>query len=95
MALNLKYQTAGEFAARFWARVRDAFDAGDKLQYARLLFWLEERLAAGDITDAQARTSFNSAFGRVLTAAQWTTLRSSRIRPAHDRYAAMLAEGAL
>jgi hypothetical protein len=49
-------------------------------------------LVAGDITDAQARNSFNAAFGRSLTAGQWTTLRSSRITPAHDRYAAMLIE---
>jgi len=50
---------------------------------------------SGDLTDLQARNSFNAAFGRSLTAQQWTTLRANRITPAHDRYAAILAEGAL
>lgn len=91
MALNLRHQTAGEFAARFWARVRQA----DKIEFARLMWWLTRRLVAGDITDAQARNSFNAAFNRSLTAQQWTNLRASRITPAHDRYAAILAEGEL
>ena len=92
MALTLSQQTAAEFAARFWARVKAAKLAGDQAEFSRLLYWLTERLLAGDITDAQARNSFNAAFGRSLTAGQWATLRSSRITPAHDRYAAMLIE---
>lgn len=95
MALNLQHQTAAEFAARFWSRVRVAKRDGRMVDYARLLYWLERRLVAGDITDAQARNSFNAAFGRALNAAQWTTLRTTRIKAAHDRYAAMLAEGDL
>lgn len=91
MALNLRHQTAAQFAARFWERVR----AADRLEFSRLMWWLTRRLVAGDITDAQARNSFNAAFGRSLTALQWTTLRANRITPAHDRYAAMLAEGEL
>ncbi len=91
MALNLRHQTASEFAARFWARVEQAQDT-DKQEFGRLLWWLTRKLVAGDITDAQARVSFNTAFGRSLTAGQWTTLRSNRITPAHDRYAAILAE---
>jgi hypothetical protein len=91
MALNLRHQTAAEFAVRFWARVR----AADKLEFSRLMYWLERRLVAGDLTDLQARTSFNTAFGRNLNATQWTALRTTRIKPAHDRYAAMLAEGEL
>lgn len=91
MALNLRHQTAAEFAGRYWARVR----AADKLEFARLMWWLTRRLNAGDLTDAQARNSFNAAFGRSLTGVQWTALRASRITPAHDRYAAMLAEGDL
>lgn len=94
MALNLRHQTAAEFAARFWARVESVMGT-DKLEFCRLMYWLERRLVAGDLTDAAARNSFNAAFGRSLTAGQWTTLRSSRITPAHDRYAAMLAEGDL
>lgn len=89
MALNLRHQTPAEFAARFWARVR----AAEKLELSRLMYWLTRRIVAGDITDLQARNSFNVAFGRNLNATQWTTLRSNRITPAHDRYAAILAEG--
>ena len=91
MALNLRHQSAAQFAARFWARARVA----DKLEFSRLMWWLTRRLVAGDLTDAQARNSFNAAFGRSLTAQQWATLRASRITPAHDRYAAILAEGEL
>lgn len=95
MPLSLSHQTAAEFSARFWKRVIEAKQASNQVEYCRLLHWLTERLNAGDITDAQARSSFNAARGRTLTAGQWTTLRSSRITPAHDRYAAMLAEGDL
>lgn len=95
MALTLNHQTAGEFAARFWEAVKAAYQAGDKFRYCRLLYWLERRLVSGDITDAGARVSYNTAFGKSLSAAQWTTLRTNRIKPAHDRWAAMLAEGEL
>jgi hypothetical protein len=91
MALNLRHQTPAQFAARFWERARDA----DRVEFSRLMYWLTRRLVAGDLTDLQARNSFNTAFGRSLTAQQWTTLRASRITPAHDRYAAILAEGEL
>jgi len=95
MALNLRHQTAAEFAARYWARVLEAYRQNNKLRYGRLLYWLVENINNGNITDAQARATFNTAYGRALTAAQWTTLKTNRITPAHDRYAAMLAEGAL
>lgn len=91
MALNLRHQTAAQFAARFWARARVA----DKVEFSRLMWWLTRRLVAGDLTDTQARNSFNAAFGRTLNATQWANLRASRITPAHDRYAAILAEGDL
>lgn len=94
MALVLVHQTAAEFAARFWLLVQQNIGK-DNVTFERLMWWLTERLNAGDITDAQARNSFNTAFNRTLTAAEWTTLRANRITPAHDRYAAMLAEGAL
>lgn len=94
MALNLRHQTAAEFAVRFWGRVQYA-QANDKVLFGKLCAWLLARITAGDITDAQARNSFNSVFGRSLTAAQWTTLKTIRIQPAADRYNAMMAEGAL
>lgn len=93
MALNLKYQTGEQFAARFWAAVREAYQSGDKVRFCRLLYWLERRLVSGDITDAGARASYNAAFSKSLNATQWTNLRAARIKPAHDRWAAMLAEG--
>lgn len=92
MALNLQHQTPAQFAARFWSRVAASRAAGRQIDYCRLLWWLHKRLVAGDITDAQARNSFNAHFGRSLTAAQWTQLRANRITPAHDRYEAMMAE---
>lgn len=66
MALALKHQTAAEFIARF----REAYRNADKERLARLAKWLMARIAAGDITDAQARNAFN------LTVAQWGTLKT-------------------
>jgi len=94
MPLDLRHQTAAEFAARFWTRVASV-QSTNKVEFCRLMWWLTRKLVAGDITDAQARSSYNTAFGKSLTAGQWTTLRSNRITPAHDRYASMLAEGDL
>lgn len=95
MALNLAHQTDAEFAARFWAAVLDAQQSGNKTRLHRLIWWLLQRIAAGDITDAGARVTFNTAFGRSLSAAQWTTFKTSRLQPIADRYAAVLAEEAL
>lgn len=81
-------------APRFWRAVRWAQD-NDKVIFSGLCWLLEEWLLAGKVTDAQARSSFNTEFGRALSATQWTTLRTSRIQPAHDRFAAMLSDGAL
>ncbi len=94
MALNLKHQTAAEFALRFWTKVQQA-QREDKVLFGKLCAWLMEKIAAGDITDAQARTTFNTVFGRSLTSVQWTALKTSRLQPAADRYNAMLAEGSL
>ena len=66
MPLSLSHQTAAEFAARFWKRVIAAKQASNQVEYCRPLHWLTEKLIAGDITDAQARNSFNAAFGRSL-----------------------------
>lgn len=95
MALNLKHQTAAQFAARFWTKLQTAFDRGNKIEYSRLIWWLSNRIAAGDLTNAQVRDSFNVHFGRSLNAAQWTTLVNTRFIPARDRYQAMLDEAAL
>lgn len=95
MALVLNHQTAAEFAARFWSSVLEAQRSADKVRLHRLVWWLLQRIAAGDITDAGARTTFNTAFNRALTAAQWNTFKSSRLQPIADRYAATLAEADL
>jgi len=95
MALNLQHQTAAEFAARYWTRVLEAYQQGDKIRYCHLLYWLIKNINNGNVTDAQARATFNAAYNRALTAGQWATLKTNRITPAYDRYAAMLAEGAL
>ncbi len=92
MALNLRHQTGAEFALRFWARVQRAKRQGDQLEVHRLIVWLLARITAGDITDTQARNAFNTANGRLLTAPQWNTLKTSRMQPMATRYAAMLAE---
>lgn len=90
----LKYQSAGEFGARFWRRVQQA-QGQDRLRFARLVWWLIERINAGDITDAGARASYNAAFGRALTLPEWAALKATRLTPIHDRYAALDAEGSL
>lgn len=66
MALLLKHQTAAEFIARF----REAYRNADRERLARLAKWLLARIAAGDITDTQARNAFG------LTAAQWDTKKT-------------------
>lgn len=95
MALNLRHQTAAEFAARFWARLQAAYQAGDKLTYHRMVWWIWTRVQAGDLTSDQVRQSFNAAFNRSLNTAQWNSLVTTRFVPMKDRYLALLAEGVL
>lgn len=95
MALDLKHQTAAQFAERFWARVKDAYQRGDKVEFARLITWVWQRVTAGDLTNDQVRLSFNAAYGRSLNTTQWNTLVSTRLVPIKDRYLAMLAEDGL
>ena len=95
MALTLNHQTAAEFAARFWAKVRLAYARGDKLTYHRLIWWVWSRVQAGDLTNDQVRLSYNAAFGKSLNPSQWTTLVTTRLVPIKDRYLAMLAEADL
>ena len=54
MALNLKHQTAAEFAARLRERYRSA----SREDASRIATWILNRIEAGDITDAQVRTAF-------------------------------------
>lgn len=66
MALNLNHQTAAQFIARF----REAYRDADKERLVRLMKWLLARIAAGDITDTQARNAFG------LTVNQWNTKKT-------------------
>lgn len=95
MPLDLKHQTPAAFAARFWQRVKDARQRDDKAEWHRLIWWLWSRVQAGDITNDQARLSFNAAFGRSLTLAQWNTFVTTKLVPIKDRYLAMQSEADL
>lgn len=92
MALNLRHQTAAQFAARFWRKLRQAYQSDDKLTYHRMIWWLWTKVQAGDLTNDQVRLSFNAAYGRTLTLAQWNTLVTTRFVPIKDRYLAFLDE---
>jgi len=95
VALDLQHQTAAQFASRFWRRVRDAYQAGDKFLYHYLIWWVWARIQAGDLTSDQVRLSYNAAFGKSLNTTQWNSLVTTRFVPMKDRYLAMLAEGEL
>lgn len=90
MALNLQHQTAEEFAARFWAKVRAAKQSGNNLEFCRLVWWAWTKIQAGDLTNAQVRLSFNNAYGRSLNTTQWNSFVTSTLVPAKDRYLAIL-----
>lgn len=54
MALNLRHQTASQFAARLRERYRSA----SREKAARIATWILNRIEAGDFTDAQVRNAF-------------------------------------
>lgn len=95
MALGLKHQTAAEFAARFWAKVRAAKQSGDNFEFCRLVWWVWTKIQSGDLTSDQVRQSFNQAYGRSLNAAQWNSLVTNTLIPAKDRYLAILNQADL
>ena len=107
MALTLRHQTAAQFAARFWAKLRALYVASTasglsdsakteaKTEYSRMIWWLYGKVQAGDLTTNDVRLSFNAAYGRSLTLAQWNTFVTSTLKPIRDRYQAMLDEADL
>ena len=95
MALNLQHQTAAEFAARFWAKVRAAKQSGNNLEFCRLVWWAWTKIQAGDLTNDQVRLSFNNAYGRSLNTTQWNSFVTSTLVPAKDRYLAILNQADL
>lgn len=92
MALNLQHQTAAQFAARYWATLRAAYEADDRLKYHKMVWWIWARIQAGDLTSDQVRLSYNAYFGKSLSVAQWNTLVTTRFIPIKDRYLAWLSE---
>jgi len=92
MSLSLNHQTSSEFALRYWRMTRAAFDAGDKARYHRNIWWLWNKIQDGDVTNAQARDSYNAAFGTSLNATQWNNLVTTRFIPIKDRYIAWMSE---
>ena len=88
-------QTKGQLVTRVWNRVLDHQGSGNWIEFSRVMYWLTEKLTLGDLTDAVAMAAFNAVTGRALSGAQWTLLRSTRITPAHARWANIMAETAL
>jgi len=80
MALNLKHQTAAEFAARLRERYRNA----SKEEAARIATWIMNHLDNGDFTETQLRTVFG------LTPAQLTTLKA-KLTALRDNWQAVQA----
>ncbi len=95
MSLNLQHQTAAQFAARFWGRVRRAYQSNDKLEFCRLIWWVWTKIQAGDLTSDQVRLSFNAAYGRSLNTTQWNNFVTNTLIPAKDRYLAILQQADL
>ena len=81
MALNLSHQTAAQFAAR----LRERWRSSTREECARIAWWVIERLNAGDVTDTQLRNAFG------LTVQQWNNLKTAKLIPMHDAWAAVRA----
>ena len=95
MALTLNHQTSAEFAARFWLRVKKTYTRGDRLEFCRLVWWVWNQIQLGNLTSDQVRISFNAAYGRSLSTAQWNSFVTSTLIPAKDRWLAILSQGDL
>lgn len=77
----LQHQTAAEFAAKLRAEYR--ISTRERLCY--LAWWLLRRIAEGTFTDNQVRNAFG------MTVQQYTTFKTEKLIPAHDRWAGVLA----
>lgn len=85
MATDATPALVQQTGAEFRARLREAIRNASKDEACRLAWWLLRRVAAGDITDTQARTVFG------LTAQQWATFKTDKLQPRSDAWAALLA----
>lgn len=95
MALTLTKQTKAEFAARFWDAVKKAYQANDKEAFARLVWWLYQRVLDGTFTSNEVRNSYNNAYNKSLTSSEWNTFVNDRIIPIAERYQEILDEADL
>ena len=93
--MNLQHQTDAELAARFWARLHDAYEAGDKWRWHYMIWKLWSWIQAGELTSDQVRQSFNAYHGTSYNASQWSTFVTTRLVPIKDRYLAFIAESEL
>ena len=84
MALNLKYQTAAQFAARLRERYRYA----SREEAARIATWILNKIDAGDLTDVQVR----NAFGLTLTQYNAMKTRMSNLRTAYQSVQSAVGE---
>ena len=80
MALNLKYQTAAQFADRLRLR----YLKSSRVECARIAKWIMDHLDAGDFTETQLRNAFG------LSVAQWNTLKT-KLTNLRTAYNAILA----
>lgn len=92
-AINLSHQTGTQFASRFWDKVQQSFSNGNKVYFCYLIWWIYNRVSAGDFSSNDVRLSYNSFFNKSLNLTQWNNLVNTRLIPAKDRYQAILDEG--
>lgn len=95
MAILFIHQTPAEFAARFWSKLRAEYAADNKITYSKMIWWLYTKVQAGDLTTNDVRISFNNAYSRSLTIAQWNTFVTNNLKPIRDAYQAVLDKGEL
>lgn len=79
MALQLRHQTAAQFAAR----LREQFRSAEREERARIAHWIMRRIAVGDVTENQVRNAFG------LTTQRWNTLKANKLEPLRDAWAAI------
>ena len=91
----LNHLTKEQFAALFWETLKQTYLDGDRREYHFMIWWLYDRVSAGDFTSNEVRLTFNDAYGRSLNPSQWTSFTSARLAPIRDRYQAMLDEADL
>lgn len=83
MALNLRHQTAAQFAAR----LREKYRTATSYECAVIANWILNKISSGDFTDLQVRNAFG------LTAIQYTTLKNKLIALQNNYIAVLNSAG--